>query len=83
MSQLNRTFKLDRLYHQFLKPKGIELLQLPFLVSKLYEAGFIEVWRDGYDHKTDSYIERYSETEKLTSRQHRDELFKIIQGLQS
>ena len=72
-----RTFRLDKLYNQFLKPKGIAATQLPFLVSKLYEAGFIQVFSDTRDVD----LERYSETEKLTSRKHRDELFKIIGGL--
>lgn len=70
-----RTFRLDRLYHQLLKPKGIELEKLPLFVTKLYESGFIEL----YHHFGDD--ERYSETEKLTSRNNRDELFKIIEGL--
>lgn len=72
-----KTFRIDRLYHQFLKPKGIAMEKLPFLVSQLYEAEFIEVFRDPKDPD----LERYLETEKLTSRKHRDELFKIIQGL--
>lgn len=75
-SQHDRTFRLDRLYHQFLKPKGIELEKLPLLVTKLYESGFIEIFR----YPT-SELERYSETEKLANRQNRDELFKIIEGL--
>jgi DNA-binding transcriptional ArsR family regulator len=74
-----RTFRLDKLYNQFLKPKNIPLEQLPFLISKLYEAGFITVVRDSQDPD----LERYSETEKLTSRQHRDELFKIIERLKT
>lgn len=79
MSPYQRTFKLDRLYNQFLKLKGIPRDRLPFLVSKLYEHGFIELVRS--DHAPD--LERYSETAKLTSRQHRDELFKLIEGLKS
>lgn len=74
-SQHDRTFRLDRLYHQFLKPKGIELEKLPLFVTKLYESGFIELYHNFGDD------ERYSETEKLTGREHRDELFKIIQEL--
>ena len=76
MTKPERTFRIDRLYNQFLKPKNIPLDRLPFLVSKLYEARFIELYG-----QPDSEAERYSENEKLTSRQHRDELFKIIQGL--
>lgn len=74
-SQHDRTFRLDRLYHQLLKPKGIELEKLPLLVTKLYESGFIELYHSFGDD------ERYSETEKLTNRQNRDELFKLIEGL--
>ena len=74
-SQHDRTFRLDRLYHQLLKPKGIELEKLPLLVTKLYESGFIELYHIFGDD------ERYSETEKLTNRQNRDELFKIIHEL--
>lgn len=74
-SQHDRTFRTDRLYHQLLKPKGIELEKLPLLVTKLYESGFIELYHSFGDD------ERYSETEKLTNRKNRDELFKIIQGL--
>lgn len=70
-----RTFRTERLYHQFLKPKGIELEKLPLLVTKLYEAQFIELYHNFGDD------ERYSETEKLTGREHRDELFKIVSKL--
>ena len=68
----DRTFKLFRLYHQFLRPRGAGVDRLPFLVSRLYESGFIELFHNFGDD------ERYSETEKLKSRQHRDELFKIV-----
>ena len=70
-----RTFRTDRLYHQFLKPRSIELEKLPLLVTKLYESGFIELYHNFGDD------ERYSETEKLTGREHRDELFKIVSKL--
>jgi hypothetical protein len=72
MTTPQRTFRLDRLYFQFLKPKGLPIEDLQILSGLLVEAGFINMEDD---------LERYSETEKLTSRQHRDELFKIIQGL--
>ena len=72
-----QTYRLDRLYHMFLKPKDVPIEQLGEFVARMYEAGFIEVFQsreipDG---------ERYAETEKLTSRQHRDELFSIIQRM--
>lgn len=68
-----RTFRLDRLYHQFLKPKGGSIEQLPVLAARLYEAGFIEITRD-----PDSELERYVETDKLLSREHTKELFAIV-----
>ena len=71
-SQHDRTFRLDRLYFQFLKPKGIGLDQLEDLMILMIEHGFINM---------DGSLERYSETGKLTSRQHKDELFKIIEEL--
>lgn len=72
-----RTFRLDRLYHQFLKPKLIPLEKLTELVEGLYQAGFIDLMPNG----PDSPDQRYSETEKLTGREHRDELFKIVSKL--
>lgn len=76
-SQHDRTFKMDRLYFQFLKPKGIHRDKLFELFDSLYQSGFIQIVPD--DAGTNEA--RYIETEKLTSRQHRDELFKIIQEL--
>lgn len=70
-----RTFNLTRLYHKFLKPKGIPIEKLPLLVTQLYEHEFIDLIQ------TEDLSERYTETEKLSSRQNRDELFKIVQGL--
>jgi hypothetical protein len=67
-----RTFKLERLYHQFLQPKKMPDWLVDRLAEKLCSAGFIHYEGDG---------DRYSETEKLLSREHRDELFKLIEGL--
>jgi hypothetical protein len=67
-----RTFKTDKLYHQFLAPQRISIDQLPFLVTKLYEAGFIELY-----HQDDG-SERYSELNKLLNNNFKTELFKII-----
>lgn len=67
----------SQLYHQFLKPQQISEDYLPLLVAKLYEASFIELYQD----EVSPDVEKYSETEKLTSRQHRDELFKIVNSL--
>lgn len=68
------TYRIDRLYHRFLKPEGIGIDKLHFLATALFDHGFIEIVRS----ETNPDDERYYETEKLTSRQHRDELFKII-----
>lgn len=65
-----KTFRIDKLYHKFLKPKGIPTSFIESLASRLQNHGFILVQDD-----------RYQETDKLTSREHRDELFKIIQGV--
>ena len=76
-SQHDRTFKMDRLYFQFLKPKGIHRDKLFELFDSLYQSGFIQIVPD--DARTNET--RYTETEKLTSRNNRDKLFKIIEGL--
>jgi hypothetical protein len=73
-----RTFMLGKLYFQFLRPKGIPIQQLPFLVTKLYEAEFIVVYASNGALLED---ERYTETPKLLSGENRDELFKIIESL--
>jgi len=75
--QHDRTFKMDRLYFQFLKPKGIHRDKLFELFDSLYQSGFIQIVPD--DARTNET--RYIETEKLTSRNNSDELFKIIEGL--
>jgi hypothetical protein len=69
-----RTFSFDRLYHQFLSPKGIPMAQTPILAARLAENEFIDIYQDADNPD----IERYSERQKLTERKHRDELFKII-----
>jgi hypothetical protein len=71
MSDFKRTFRLDRLYHQFLKPRGLCQADAHVLAHALTREGFIEM--------VDA--DRYSETEKLTSRMHRDELFRTVQGV--
>lgn len=72
-----RTYSLEKLYHKFLKQKNIPIEKLPIFVSKLYQAGFIDVFRSPEDPD----VERYSETEKLRDRRHADELFSIVQSL--
>lgn len=69
-----KTFRLDKLYHQFLKPAGLPIDALPELATRLYEAGFIDLFRD----RNNPELERYAETPKLTERLARDELFKLI-----
>lgn len=75
----DRTFRIDRLYHKFLKPKNIPIEKLHDLIQLLDSSGFIELVLQ--HDEIDTASDRYIETEKLTSRQHRDELFKLIQGL--
>ena len=77
--QHDRTFKMDRLYFQFLKPKGIHRDKLFELFDSLYQSGFIQIVPD--DAGTNEA--RYIETEKLTGRLHRDELFKLIEELKN
>lgn len=70
--EFKRTFKVDTLYHKFLKARNVPLEYLSELVLKLEEQKFIELIGSG---------ERYSELEKLISRQNRDELFKLIYSI--
>lgn len=71
MNQI-QTHRLDNLYYKFLKPKNISIEKLEDFAKSLHEKSFIVFV---YGLST-----RYSETEKLTSREHRDELFKIVQS---
>lgn len=71
--EYRETHRLDRLYFKFLKPRGMSRDLLESMAVRLFEAGFIDLLQDESGN-----IERYSENEKLTSRQHRDELFKIV-----
>lgn len=64
-----RTFRLDRLYHQFLKPKGIKYFYTDAFATALYNNGFITWAGEG----------RYSETRKLSDQKHRGQLFKLVQ----
>lgn len=70
--QYDRTFRIDRLYHRFLRRQRISYEALGALSVLLEVRGFIKVTADK---------ERYSETEKLLSGEHKKELFKILQKL--
>lgn len=72
-----RTFALTRLYHQFLKPKRVDASALSDLVTRLYEARFIDLYTR--EENSGTVVERYIELPKLTEREHRDELFKLVQ----
>lgn len=67
---------LNQLYHQFLKSKNIHQQETHYFAVLLATAGFITPYLND-EHE----IVEYTETEKLTSRQHRNELFKLIQEL--
>ena len=69
MTDFNRTFRIDKLYHQFLKPKDIKYIHVDAFAIALYNAGFIRWEGDN----------RYSETRKLIKQEHKKELFKLIQ----
>lgn len=71
-----KTFRLEKLYFKFLKPKNIPIEKLQELADLLHEQNFIHYV---YQNQTNGL--RYSETEKLTGREHRDELFKLIGSL--
>lgn len=76
---MKRTFSLDRIYHQLMKPKQIPVNRLPFVVARLYEQGFIELVHD----QSNPDLERYSETEKLTGHQNKKELFKLLEKIKN
>ena len=67
-----------QLYHQFLKPIGLSAQYTQELAQKLATHEFITAYMD--DELT---IVSYKETDKLVSRQYRDELFKIVHDLKS
>lgn len=69
-----RTFRTDKLYHQFLKPAGVPLECLTDFVTELHCEGFIvPIPPEGEDASW-----RYYETKKLTSGDYKDDLFKLI-----
>lgn len=72
MNRFPRTFRLDRLYYQFLRPNGMPLTLLQDFASRLEVHGFIRLNDDG---------ERYSETDRLSGGHHQ-ELFRLITTMQ-
>ena len=70
MTKHRRTFRLDRLYHQFMKPKGVPLTELQNFAVLLEAHGFIV---------SDFHLERYFEDEKLTDGKNGAELFALLQ----
>lgn len=69
-----KKYRIDKLYHRFLRPKGIGLDKLTALYFALSEAHFIEL------HESESGL-KFTETNKLLDRKNAKELFKIIQKL--
>lgn len=72
MTPYKRTYRIDKLYHQFLKPKGLGYNRLLDLLDGLTRADFIEV---------DASTARYTENDKMTDGKHRKELFDIVRRL--
>ena len=67
-----RTFRIDRLYHRFLKPQGISIKNLGAFIVILEAMSFI---------KTNLEKDRYEETPRLSEGESKKDLFKIIQKL--
>jgi hypothetical protein len=68
--EYSRTFRVDRLYHQFIKPRSLSI-DVNTLASDLHIRGFIKLLT--YD--------RYLETAKLTERKHNKELYAYLATL--
>jgi len=69
---MKRTFNIERVYHQLMKSRDVPREKLSDVVSALASHDFIELHLQGKDI-------RYSENEKLTDRQHKRELFKLLE----
>jgi hypothetical protein len=72
VNDFRQTYRLDRLYHKLLRPKGIDVMRLDATARALMEQGFIEFC---------DYGQRYMETEKLLNRKNKKELFKLIEKI--
>lgn len=68
---------VSQLYHQFLKSKGVDQKETEYFAVLLSTTGFIIPYIDENHQVTE-----YTETEKLTSGENKNELFKLIGGLQ-
>ncbi len=75
----SRSYRLDTLYHKFLKPKNIPIDRLEEFAVSLWESRFIDFIPN--KDVNNPNIERYEETEKMLLRQNQDELFKIVRSL--
>lgn len=76
-----RTFRVGRLFHQLMKPLSIPIDRLDLLVERLSVSGFIQTFPGESPENPIDGVLRYSETVKMTSKQNRSELFKIVRGL--
>lgn len=72
-----QTYPLKKLYFMFLRPEKLNMESLPLLVSLMYEARFIDVYRSA----TNPDEERFSELPKLKDKKHKDELFTLIRRI--
>lgn len=68
MSNFKRTFRIDRLFYKYLKPKRVGKQYLNDFAMLLEAHGFIDLLPG----------DRYQETEKLTGRDNNQELFKLV-----
>ncbi len=71
-----RTFRLDKLWHGFLKPHGVEFDRLNEFAEALESQGFIETRQPNEKSNHSRYVEL--EPLKRMNRNDRNEVFKII-----
>lgn len=72
------THNINKLYHQFLKPNGINIQDLNYFVIRLTDQGFITPYLDD-----NLMLVRYSRLPKFDDKASNDELFKLIQELKN
>jgi len=68
MSNFKRTFRIDRLYHRYLRPRQVGLKYLNDFAMLLEAKGFILLLEN----------DRYSETSKLNNQTNNKELFALV-----